>query len=93
MINISFSLNGSRLFGASRGLRQGDPLSPFLFTIVAEALGALLSKAKDLGMIRGFETRKGGEAITHLQFTDNTMLFSYTKANIEMLSDCFRLED
>ena len=48
--SFSVLVNGSpsRLFRASRGLRQGDPLSPFLFTLVIEALGSLLSKAKDM---------------------------------------------
>lgn len=56
--SFSVLVNGSpsRLFQALRGLRQGDPLSPFLFTIVAEALGTLLLKAKDLGLVRGFGT-------------------------------------
>lgn len=35
--------------------RQGDPLSLFLFTIVVGALSALLARATDIGMIRGFE--------------------------------------
>eukprot|EP00268_Persea_americana_P063717 TRINITY_DN8295_c2_g2_i4.p1 TRINITY_DN8295_c2_g2~~TRINITY_DN8295_c2_g2_i4.p1 ORF type:complete len:102 (-),score=18.89 TRINITY_DN8295_c2_g2_i4:114-419(-) len=50
--SFSVHVNGSpsQLFKASRGLRQGDPLSPFLFTIVAEAVGALFSKANSMGL-------------------------------------------
>lgn len=41
----------SQLFKASRGIQQVVPLSSFLFTLVAEALGVLLVKAKDAGLI------------------------------------------
>lgn len=72
------SHNGSptHLFKASRGIRKGAPLSPFLFAIMAEALSALLIKAKDIGLIRGFEERHNGEVISHLQYADGTILFS-----------------
>lgn len=40
--------------------RQGDLLSPFLYTIVAEASSALLARATDIGMIRGFEASWSG---------------------------------
>ena len=54
--SFSMSVNGSPSphFKASRGLCQGDPLSLFLFTIVEEALSALLMKAKVIGLIEGF---------------------------------------
>lgn len=58
----------SCLFGASRGLWQGDPLSPFLFTIMAEPLGALLVRAMDYGLIKGFEASWNGKQSTCLQF-------------------------
>lgn len=46
LVNGSFS----RLFRASGGgIKVGDPLSPFLFPVVVEALGALLRKVKNLG--------------------------------------------
>lgn len=57
--STSFStlVNGSpsHLFKAPRGLRHGDPWSPFIFIVVVEDLRALLTKAKDLGLIRAFE--------------------------------------
>lgn len=55
--SFSALVNGSptRQFSASRGLRQGDSLSPFLFTIVTEALGALLIKAKEIGFVSGLK--------------------------------------
>jgi hypothetical protein len=52
--NFVVLINGSpsRFFRATRGLRQGCPLSPFMFLIVAEGLSRLLAKAKRDGFIR-----------------------------------------
>ena len=40
-------------FQTKRGLRQGDPMSPILFNIIADMLPLLLKRAKDDGQIRG----------------------------------------
>lgn len=56
-------------------------MPPFLFTIIAEALGAVLTKAKESGLISRFEAHEahgGGEAVTHLQFADDKILFTST---------------
>ncbi|KAL9686105.1 hypothetical protein QQ045_023560 [Rhodiola kirilowii] len=58
-----------------RGLRQGDPLSPFLFNIAAEGLSRLLTKAEETGVIYGVEWIREGERLSHLQFVDDTILF------------------
>lgn len=52
---ISVLVNGSPTseFTLGRGLRQGDPLSPFLFNIVAEGLNMLLQRACSAGLISG----------------------------------------
>ncbi|KAK3231067.1 hypothetical protein Dsin_002948 [Dipteronia sinensis] len=62
-------------FGVQKGLRQGDPLSPFLFNIVVEGLNCLLLKARRLNMIQGMSYGEEGVHITHLQFADDTILF------------------
>lgn len=56
------------VFGASRGLWQGDPLSSFLFTIMPEPMGALLVRAMDCWLIKDFEASWNGKQSTCLQF-------------------------
>jgi hypothetical protein len=59
----------------SRGLRQGDPLSPYLFLIMAEGLSALLSKTKLDKRINGVPIAAGGFRLSHLFFADESLLF------------------
>lgn len=75
--SLSILINGSATsqFQMKRGLRQGDPLSPFLFNIVAEGLNIMLERAKEEGMISGITLGVNGPTISHLQFADVTILF------------------
>ena len=66
-----------------RGLRQGDPLSPYLFLICAEGLSALMRKAERDRMIRGVSICRGGPRISHLFFADDSIIFCRAK-----LSEC-----
>lgn len=52
------------------GLRQGDPLSPFLFVIVGEALSHMVEAASQAGLISGFKAAGSIPPISHLQFDD-----------------------
>ncbi|GKV02024.1 hypothetical protein SLEP1_g14511 [Rubroshorea leprosula] len=54
---VSVLVNGSPIaeFSMEKGLRQGDPLAPFLFLLVVEALNGLIHKAKELNMYKGVE--------------------------------------
>ncbi|KAL5553097.1 hypothetical protein UlMin_040498 [Ulmus minor] len=73
--NFSIMINGKPRgrFGASRGLRQGDPLSPFLFILVADILGRMMDKAVSIGEVKGFKVGKEEVVVSHLQFADDTL--------------------
>ena len=92
---FSISINGTPkgFFQASKGLCQGDPLSPFLFDIVAEALSRMISAAGEANLIFGFRLAANGATITHLQFSDNTIIFCDAKEdqikNIVAILRCF----
>ncbi|KAL4312751.1 hypothetical protein GQ457_01G025880 [Hibiscus cannabinus] len=75
--NVSILVNGSPTipFTIGRGLRQGCPLSPMLFNLVAEALSALLRKATVLGFFNGFSIGQPALEVSHLQFADDLIIF------------------
>ena len=65
-------------FGSSRGLRQGDPLSSYLFVLSIEAFSLLVDKAVEGGYISGYKLkgRNGLERqIAHLLFANDTFVF------------------
>ena len=75
--SFSFLLNGSP-FGCispKRGLRQGDPISLFLFIIGSEVLSRLLFQGERTGSIKGLKIYKHCSAIHHLLFADDLFIF------------------
>ena len=65
---FSILVNGvpSEPFAASRGLRQGDPISPYLFIILAKGLGCFLKLCVHQGLIHGWKWGVGLPPISHL---------------------------
>ena len=85
-VKFSILINGcpSDFFGSSRGLRQGDLLSPFLFDIVMEALSHMLDAATAASQFSGFSIRNAtGSLLTvsHLLFADDTLVFCDANSN------------
>ncbi|XP_019170430.1 PREDICTED: uncharacterized protein LOC109165997 [Ipomoea nil] len=64
-----------------RGLRQGDPLSPYLFLMVVEGLSFLIENRMRRGMLHGVRVARGAPPISHLLFADDCFLF--LRANSE----------
>ncbi|WJZ95777.1 hypothetical protein VitviT2T_014517 [Vitis vinifera] len=81
---FSVLVNGelAGFFPSSKGLRQGDPLSPYLFIMGMEVLSALLRRAVEGGCITGCRIQRGrGQAvsISHLLFADDAIVFCEAK--------------
>ncbi|XP_042974832.1 uncharacterized protein LOC122306468 [Carya illinoinensis] len=76
-VSYSVLLNGEAqsTFKPTRGLRQGDPISPYLFIICAEALSNLLTQAESKGKISSIPMGRGPTKINHLFFADDSMIF------------------
>ncbi|KAL3820475.1 hypothetical protein ACJIZ3_006380 [Penstemon smallii] len=75
-VSYSFVLNGVN-FGAvkpERGIRQGDPLSPYLFLFCAESLSALICQEERRGHLEGISICRGAPRVSHLLFADDTLI-------------------
>ncbi|GKA48669.1 RNA-directed DNA polymerase, eukaryota, partial [Tanacetum coccineum] len=71
----SVFINGSpsKEFSLERGLRQGDPLSTFLFLVDAEALHVVMEEATEKNIFRGIRVAQNCNTISHLQFADDVL--------------------
>ncbi len=84
-------MNGGRTnsFNPSRGLRQGDPLFPYLFILCRKVLYRLIDRELMNGNFSGIKMNRGGPEISHVMYTDDIMLFSKASSKeVKALNGC-----
>ena len=77
-VSYSIIINGNPFvsFSLSRGLRQGDPLSPYLYLCIANILPNMLDGAIRSSGIKGFKINNRCPTISASLFTDDTIIFA-----------------
>ena len=78
-MQISWNGDVYDVFKPSRGFRQGDPLSPYIFVLCMERLSQLIIQEVKMGHWQAIKLGKNGPPISYLFFADDLVLFS--KAN------------
>ena len=81
---FSVLVNGvpAGFFSSSKGLRQGDPLSPYLFVMGMEVLSVLIRRAVKGGFITGCNIWRGSGLVANIScllFADDTIVFCEAK--------------
>jgi hypothetical protein len=71
---VRFNDQETEGFVPTRGLRQGDPLCPYLFMICAEGLSSLLDHQEEVHGIEGVRVCRNAPSISHLLFADDSLI-------------------
>nr|GEX52949.1 RNA-directed DNA polymerase, eukaryota, reverse transcriptase zinc-binding domain protein [Tanacetum cinerariifolium] len=85
----SILVNGSSTskFDISKGLRQGDPLSPFLFILAMEGLHAFICKDENIGIYNGASVGKDNMHISHLIYADDVIFMGHCLFGVCVLEE------
>ncbi|KAL8153364.1 LOW QUALITY PROTEIN: hypothetical protein V2J09_011124 [Rumex salicifolius] len=87
-VSFSILINGkpSRTFIPERGLRQGDPLSPYLFLLCGQALSDMMNRDTARGLLSGVRITHIAPEISHLLYANDCILFAKAdEAQVEVL--------
>ncbi|KAF7830019.1 reverse transcriptase [Senna tora] len=76
-------------FRPSRGIRQGDPISPYIFVLCMERLAHLIQEKVSRGRWKPIGLGRTGPKVSHLFFADDLILFAEASMNqVEVVKDC-----
>lgn len=75
--SLSVRFNGEQFsyFWPSRGIQQGDPLSPYIFILLANLLSTLINQAINIGHLTGIKLNRSCSTLLHLFFVDDSVFF------------------
>lgn len=74
-VAVKVNDNVGHFFQTKKGVRQGDPVSPTLFNVIADMLTVLINRAKATGQVAGVVPHLNDGGLSILQYTDDTVLF------------------
>ena len=74
-VGIKVNDDTCHYFQTQKGLRQGDPMSPILFNVVADMLAVLIGRAKEDGQVGGLIPHLMDGGVSILQYADDTIIF------------------
>jgi hypothetical protein len=78
---VRFNSQLTDSFIPTRGIRQGDPLSPYLFLLCAEGLSSSLLNVEEIGGIEGVKVCTGAPSVSHLLFADDSLILLKSDLN------------
>ncbi len=90
-MNFTLLLNGTKssTIIPSRGLRQEDPLSPYLFILCNDILTKIINREVDRGSIQGVKLSPAAFPITKLFYADDVLLFCRAKIReVDVMMKC-----
>ena len=92
-VSIKVNDDVGHFFQTLKGLRQGDPMSPILFNIVADMLALMIRRANEKGLVGGLVPHLVDGGVSILQYVDDTILFldqnPKCAKNLKWLLACF----
>lgn len=76
---VSYSfIHEGEIFGdvqPQQGIRQGDPIYPYLYILCAEGLSSMLRRHEEMGLLHGCSIARGAPLVSHLLFADDSYFF------------------
>jgi hypothetical protein len=79
--SVRFNSQMTDSFIPTRGIRQGDPLSPYLFLLCAEGLSSCLLHEEEVGGIEGVKVCRNAPSVSHLLFADDSLILMKADLN------------